>query len=88
MSTRPSLAQLLAESARNVERKRAETSKDYTCPHCGGVLEGWRPSEITSDTKNDDGVNEQDDDEDVQELDAKGKSRVVAELLRNHKRRR
>jgi hypothetical protein len=84
MSTRPSLAQLLAESARNVERKRAETSKDYTCPHCGGVLEGWRPSEITSDTKNDDDVNEQD----VQELDAKGKSRVVAELLRNHKRRR
>ena len=39
----------------------AETSKSLKCPHCGELLpDGWRPSEVTSDTDNNDDVNEQD----------------------------
>jgi hypothetical protein len=42
--------------------QKAETSKEYPqCPNCGQVLEGWRPSEITSDSdSNDDPDNEGD----------------------------
>jgi hypothetical protein len=65
---------------------------DLVCPSCGykgpesdfepdtdDDADGFRTDNETSDTGGDD---------DVQELDAKGRSRVVAELLRNHKRRR
>lgn len=83
--SKPTLAELLYESALAAEQerqaknrfdrividvkkhlaakaKRAETSKDYpTCPHCGGVLEGWRPDDVTGDSEsNDDPDNEQD----------------------------
>jgi DNA-binding transcriptional MocR family regulator len=68
--------------------KKAETSEPMSCLHCGEPLpESWRPSEITSDSDSNDDPDNGDDDDD-RELDAKGKSRVVAELLRNHKRRR
>jgi len=78
----------------NAELAKAETLQSMVCPHCGGVLEGWKPDDETSSTQNDDDVNEQDDvdidgdddDDHVRELDAKAKSRVVAELLK-HKRR-
>jgi hypothetical protein len=111
---RPNLAELLRESARNVEEERdfnnhvarvaaivkpqidqiiaaekAETSKPMSCPHCGEPLpESWRTDDVTSvSDDNDDDVNEQDDDtDDDRELDAKAKSRIVAELLA-HKRR-
>ena len=78
----------------NVELAKAETSRSYQCPNCGADLEGWRPSEVTGDTENDDDVSEMDDpdidgdedDDDDGELDAAAKHRVVAELLK-HKRR-
>ena len=65
---------------------------DLVCPSCGykgpesdfdpdtdDESDGYSTDDVTSDTG---------DDDDVEELDAKGKSRVVAQLLRNHKRRR
>jgi hypothetical protein len=55
MKQKRSLAQLLADAA-----KKAETSQSYECPNCGAVLEGWRPSEETSGTDNDDEDNEGD----------------------------
>ena len=70
---------------------KAETSKSYECPNCGHVLEGWRPDEATtSGTSEDDPDNGDDDDtddNDGRELDAKAKSRVVAELLANKRHR-
>jgi hypothetical protein len=51
---------LLAKSMARAAQK-AETSKEYPqCPNCGQVLEGWRPSEETSGTDNDDPENEGD----------------------------
>jgi hypothetical protein len=57
MSTRPSLAQLLAESARKV----AAESKQSKCPSCGALLpESFRTDDVTSETENNDPDNEQD----------------------------
>jgi hypothetical protein len=57
---RHSRLDLLAKSMARASQK-AETSKEYpTCPSCGAVLEGWRPSEETSGVDNDDDQNEQD----------------------------
>jgi hypothetical protein len=78
-------SQLAAEAA-----KKAETSQELACPHCGKPLpEGWRTDPSTSSRDNDDDVNEQDDDtdDDDRELDAKAKSRIVAELLARKRRR-
>jgi hypothetical protein len=81
--SKPNLAQLLNEAV-----KRAETSKEYPhCPNCGHVLEGWRPSEITSDSDSNDDSDNGDDDDDGRELDAKAKSRVVQQLLARKRRR-
>jgi len=68
---------------------RAEAG-DLQCPQCGytgpegsfdevGESDGYSTDHETSETGGDD---------DVEELDAAGKKRVVAELLANHKRRR
>jgi hypothetical protein len=76
----------LAEDA----AKKAETSKSLACPSCGAPLpESWRTDDVSSvSDDNEDDVNEQDDDDDDdRELDAKGKSRVVAELLARKRRR-
>jgi hypothetical protein len=80
-----------AVKAQLAHKHKAEAG-DLQCPQCqfrgtesdfepddDGDSDGFRTDNETSDTGGDD---------DVQELDAKGKSRVVAELLRNHKRRR
>jgi hypothetical protein len=68
---------------------KAETSKPMSCPRCGEPLpESWRPNEITSDSDTSDDADNDGDDDDDRELDSAAKSRVVAELLRNHKRRR
>jgi hypothetical protein len=78
-----------------IAAKKAETSKPMSCPHCGELLpDSWRTDDVKSDTENDDDPdNEQedddddDDDDDDRELDAKAKSRIVAELLARKRRR-
>jgi hypothetical protein len=86
------IARVTALVTAKLAEKKAETSKPMSCPHCGEPLpESWRPSEITSDSgsnddpDNDDGDDDYDEDDD-RELDAKGKSRVVAELLARKRR--
>jgi hypothetical protein len=87
------IARVTALVTAKLAEKKAETSQRLSCPHCNQPLpESWRTDDVTSDSDSnddpdngDDDVNEQDD-EDDRELDAKGKSRVVAELLK-HKRR-
>jgi hypothetical protein len=80
------IARVTALVTAKLAEKKAETAKPMSCPHCGEPLpESWRPSEITSDSDSNDDPDNSDDD-DIEELDAKGKSRVVAELLK-HKRR-
>jgi hypothetical protein len=86
------IARVTALVTAKLAEKKAETSKPMSCPHCNEPLpESWRTDEVTSDSdSNDDPDNgdddDEDDDDDDRELDAKGKSRVVAELLK-HKRR-
>ena len=83
---KPEIEKILAQH-------KAETSQELACPHCGKPLpESWRTDDVTSvSDDNDDDVNEQDDDDDDddddRELDAKAKSRVVAELLARKGRR-
>jgi hypothetical protein len=86
--------------ARLAAHKAVEDGKrTVQCPHCSESFDvSWKTSDVTSESGQDDEDNEgdgvdgagQDDDDqdDDRELDAKAKSRVVAELLRNHKRRR
>ena len=65
---------------------------DLVCPSCGykgpesdfdpdtdDESDGYSTDDVTSDTG---------DDDDVEELDAAGKKKVVAQILANHKRRR
>jgi hypothetical protein len=77
-----------------IAAEKAETSKPMSCPHCGEPLpESWRTDDVTGvSDDNDDDVNEQDDtdhddDDNDRELDAKAKSRIVAELLARKRRR-
>jgi hypothetical protein len=84
------IARVTALVTAKLAEKKSKTSKPMSCPHCGELLpESWRPSEITSDSdSNDDPDNGDDDnDEDDRELDAKGKSRVVQQLLARKRRR-
>jgi hypothetical protein len=70
------------------------SDEDLVCPSCGykGPESDFEPDDDTDDTdriRTDDETSKTGgDNDDVEELDAKGKSRVVAELLRNHRRRR
>jgi hypothetical protein len=82
-----------AVKSKLAHRIHASDDDDLTCPSCGykgpesdfepdtdDDPDGFRTDDVTSDS---DG-----NADDVNELDAAGKSRVVAELLKNHKRRR
>jgi hypothetical protein len=64
---------------------------DLVCPSCGykGPESDFEPDtdEESDGYSTDDEISETGDDDDVEELDTAGKRRVVAELLRNHKRR-
>jgi hypothetical protein len=73
MSNKPTRAQLLAQSLLEAAKK-AETNKSYSCPGCGMVLEGWRPSEETSGTDNDDDGNVGDRPDMPEEFDDKAKA--------------
>ena len=78
-----------------IAQQRAETSKPLSCRSCGEPLpESWRTDDVTSvSDNNQDDVNEQDDDDDDgddnsdDELDAKGKSRLVAQIVARKRRR-
>jgi hypothetical protein len=81
---KPDIEKILAQH-------KAETSQSLACPSCGAPLpEGWRADDVTSESDdNQDEDNEQDDDDDDdddRELDAKAKSRIVAELLARKRR--
>jgi hypothetical protein len=66
---KPSLAQLLAESARNADSKRSHYKTN--CTNCNAALEFseddlelWRTDDVTGDTGNNDDQNERDVDDD------------------------
>jgi uncharacterized metal-binding protein YceD (DUF177 family) len=76
---RPEIDKLLAQY-------QAETSKPMSCPRCGEPLpESWRTDKTTSSVDNDDEDNVDDDDD--RELDAKAKSRLVAEIAARKRKR-
>ena len=73
-------------------------SRTVQCPHCSESFDvSWKTSDVTSESGQDDedkegdgvdGAGQDDDDQDDdRELDAKAKSRMVAELLARKRRR-
>ena len=66
------------------QRQRRPNGRNTSSGKRRRIPESWRPSKVTSDTDNDDEDNEQDDDS---EPDAKGKSRLIAEIIARKRKR-
>jgi hypothetical protein len=82
------IARVTALVTAKLAEKKAETSQRLSCPHCNEPLhESWRTDDVTSDSDSNDDPDNGDDEDDDSELDAKDKSRVVAELLARKRRR-
>ena len=55
------IARVTADVHARLAQHKAESGREVTCPHCNEKFTvGYRTDDVTSDTQNDDDVNEQD----------------------------